>query len=224
VIAKLGDEGLMSDEFEADVEDDDGAYGASDATKTSKLSSDHLFALEKMKLEMNEKRAIREFDFREQEINFKEQELKMRERQSERELEMRRLEIQRSIDLSEARPRERYQQSPLDADPRLVSFNVYNAQKSVPKFDETDLDKYLNNFEKVAVMMKWPREYWTLVLQSQLCGKAAEAYSCLTIGQSKDYDVVKSTILNAYALLPEAYRQKFRNLRKENKESYADYA
>ena len=44
--------------------------------------------------------------------------------------------------------------------------------------------------------------------------KAAEVYSALATEQSPHYDIVKRTILKAYELVPEAYRQKFRSYKK----------
>ena len=50
-----------------------------------------------------------------------------------------------------------------------------------------------------------------LLLQSVLKGKAQEAYTALPISEYVDYNCVKNAILKAYKLVPEAYRQKFRN-------------
>ena len=67
----------------------------------------------------------------------------------------------------------------------------------------------------MAENLKWPREHWTLLLQSVVIGKAREIYTQLSLEQSSDYDKVKELILKAYELVPEAYRQKFRDCRKE---------
>lgn len=39
-----------------------------------------------------------------------------------------------------------------------------------------------------------------------------------------NYDKVKSAILRAYELVPEAYRQRFRNLRKASNQTHIDFA
>lgn len=78
------------------------------------------------------------------------------------------------------------------------------------------MDKYFLHFEKVASSLAWPKEVWTLLLQSALLGKAGEAYSALSVDQSSDYEMVKSAVLKAYELVPEAYRQKFRNSKKSD--------
>ncbi|KAK0150850.1 hypothetical protein N1851_008049 [Merluccius polli] len=51
-------------------------------------------------------------------------------------------------------------------------------------------------------------------------GKAQAVYSARSIQQSFDYNVVKTSILRAYELVPEAYRQKFRNLKKKLRSSH----
>ena len=49
-----------------------------------------------------------------------------------------------------------------------------------------------------------------MLLQSVLIGKAREVYSALSVELSSDYTLrVKSEILQAYELVPEAYPQKF---------------
>ena len=62
--------------------------------------------------------------------------------------------------------------------------------------------------------MKWPKEHWTLLLQSIVIGKAREIYTQYSLEQSSNYDTVKELILKVYELVSEAYRQKFRNCRK----------
>ena len=76
----------------------------------------------------------------------------------------------------------------------------------------------------MAENLKWPREHWTLLLQSVVIGKAREIYTQLSLEQSSDYDKVKELILKAYELVPEAYRQKFRDCRKEPGQTHVEFA
>ena len=46
-------------------------------------------------------------------------------------------------------------------------------------------------FEKVAGKLKWPKEYWVMLLQSVLVGKFREIYSQLIVEQAPNYDNVK---------------------------------
>ena len=63
-----------------------------------------------------------------------------------------------------------------------------------------------------------------MLLQSVVIGKAREIYTQLSLEQSSDSNKVKKYILNAYELVPEAYRQKFRSCRKENDQTYVEFA
>ena len=103
-------------------------------------------------------------------------------------------------------------------------FDVTKHIRFVPPFQEKEVDKYFLNFEKIAENLKWPKEHWTLLLQSVVIGKAREIYIQLSFEQSSDYDKVKEVILKAYELVPEAYRQKFRNCRKENDQTHVEFA
>ena len=68
------------------------------------------------------------------------------------------------------------------------------------------------------------KKHWTLLLQSVVIGKAHEIYTQLSLEQSSNYDKEKELILKAYELVPEAYRQKFRNCRKENDQTHVEFA
>ena len=105
-----------------------------------------------------------------------------------------------------------------------TNFNWSSVVKLVPKFSESDVSKYFLSFEKLMKLLVCPPEYWTLLLQSVLIGKALEVYSCLDSDQSENYEVVKESILNAYKLVPEAYRIKSRNHRKTANVTYLEFA
>ena len=105
-----------------------------------------------------------------------------------------------------------------------LSFDVSKHIRFVPTFSETEVDKYFIHFEKVACSLKWPRDSWTLLLQSTLVGKAREAYSALSIEESCQYEVVKAAVLKAYELVPEAYRQKFCSTTKRENQTYVEFA
>ena len=62
-----------------------------------------------------------------------------------------------------------------------------------------------------------------MLLQSVVIGKARDIYIQLSLEQSLDYDKVKELILKAYELVPEAYRQKVRNCRKENDQTRVEF-
>ena len=94
------------------------------------------------------------------------------------------------------------------------NFDVAKHIRLVPPFQEKEVDKYFLHFEKVAENLNWPKEHWILLLQSVLIGQAREIYTQLGVEQSHHYETVKELILKGYELVPEAYRQKFRNVKK----------
>ena len=58
-----------------------------------------------------------------------------------------------------------------------------------------EVDKYFLHLEKVAENLNWPKEHWTLLLQSVLIGKAREIYTQLGVEQRHHYETVKELIL-----------------------------
>ena len=63
-----------------------------------------------------------------------------------------------------------------------------------------------------------------MLLQSVLVGKAREIFSQLSVEDSANFDTVKELILKGYELVPEAYRQKFRNLTKPSGKTFIEFA
>ncbi|XP_064078605.1 uncharacterized protein LOC135196075 [Macrobrachium nipponense] len=91
-------------------------------------------------------------------------------------------------------------------------------------FSESDVGKFFVAFEKVAHQLAWPKELWAVLVQSAFSGKAQVVYAALSAEDSSDYDIVKKMVLNAYQLIPEAYRQKFRSWRKMFNQTFVEWA
>ena len=66
----------------------------------------------------------------------------------------------------------------------------------------------------MTTALHWPPEVWSLLLQCKLSWKAQEVVAALSLEDSLLYEVVKTTVLRAYELVPEAYRQRFRTHKK----------
>ena len=149
-----------------------------------------------------EKEREREREEREREEREKEREREREEREKEREFQLRMREIEMQERANQPKQKIEY------------NFDVTKHIRLVPPFQEKEVDKYFLHFEKVAENLNWPKEHWTLLLQSVLIGKAREIYTQLGVEQSHHYETVKELILKGYDLVPEAYRQKFRNCKK----------
>ena len=159
-------------------------------------------------VDMRETIQLKELAIKEKELDNQREELRLK--MALNELELKRLEI-------------RAKEENLDMAP-TGSFDASRHIRLVPPFVEKDVEKYFPHFEKVALTLRWPREVWPLLIQSVLTGRAQEVYSALSMEQSSNYDVVKAAILRSYQLVPEAYRQRFRQSSKTDRQSYIEFA
>ena len=168
-----------------------------------------------------EREREREREEREEREKERESEREEREKEREREREEREKEREFQLKMREIEMQERANQSKQKIE---YNFDVTKHIRLVPPFQEKEVDKYFLHFEKVAENLNWPKEHWTLLLQSVLIGKAREIYTQLGVEQSHHYETVKELILKSYELVPEAYRQKFRNCKKDSNQTYVEFA
>ncbi|KAJ8018395.1 hypothetical protein HOLleu_43638 [Holothuria leucospilota] len=166
------------------------------------VPTDNTFELKRLEMEMNK------------EIRLKEMEREREREEKAREHEFRLKQLELGVIKG--------------SDPKIGLdtgvFDVSKHVKFVPKFQEDNVEKFFNHFEKLGEQLKWPRDKWSILIQSNFTGKAQEVYSALSIEDSMDYDKVKKAILQAYELVPEAYRQKFRKYRKADTQTYVEFA
>ena len=161
------------------------------------------------------------FQIRQLEIQEREKEREWKEREKEREREEREKEREFQLRMREIEMQERANQPKQKIE---YNFDITKHIRLVPPFQEKEVDKYFLHFEKVAENLNWPKEHWTLLLQSVLIGKAREIYTQLGVEQSHHYETVKELILKGYELVPEAYRQKFRNCKKDSNQTHVEFA
>ena len=163
--------------------------------------------------ELEHELKLKEFQLREKQLNF---DLEMRRLESKERVDREKLELDREVRLRELELGSRR--------PGTDVFDVGRHIRMVPLFSEKEVDKYFPHFERVATSLAWPKEVWTLLLQCVLTGKAQEVYSSLSSDDSLDFETVKHAVLRAYELVPEAYRQKFRGIRKPDSQTYVEFA
>ena len=106
---------------------------------------------------------------------------------------------------------------------RQDSFRLSAAIKFVPPFSE-DIEKFLESFEKVMEIHKFPRDKWSALIHTKLTGKAQKVFSGLSLDECNDYDILKQALLSAYARVPEFYRKRCRTLIKGKCETFSNYA
>ena len=185
--------------------------------------------MHKQKLEMEEREKEKQRELEREKIELEKEKLEREERleiEKEKfkfEIEEKERERQFQLRMKEIELNDKSKSKSLPLATSTV-FDVTKHIRLVPPFQEKEVDKYFLHFEKVAENLKWPREHWTLLLQSVVIGKAREIYTQLSLEQSSDYDTVKEFILKAYELVPEAYRQKFRDCRKDYDQTHVEFA
>ncbi|KAJ8023244.1 hypothetical protein HOLleu_35604 [Holothuria leucospilota] len=149
-------------------------------------------------------------------------ELKRLEMEMNKEIRLKEMERERQREEKAREHKFRLKQLEIGLD--TGGFDVSKHVKFVPKYQEDNVEKFFNHFEKLGEQLKWPRDKWSILIQSNFTGKAQEVYSALSIEDSMDYDKVKKAILQAYELVPEAYRQKFRKYHKADTQTYVEFA
>ena len=169
------------------------------------------------KLELHTQLEIRKLEFEREKLAQKE-----REREQEKQFELEKQRMKHELELKKLEIESSGLRS--KSSPSPENFDVTKQIRLVPPFQEAEVDNYFLHFEKIARNLKWPKEFWTMLLQSVLIGKAREIYTQLSVEQASDYDCVKELILKGYELVPEAYHQKFRGCRREASQTFVEFA
>ena len=170
------------------------------------------FQIRQLEIQEREKEREREREREREEREEREKIREREERQKEREFQLRMREIEMQERANQPEQKIEY------------NFDVAKHIRLVPPFQEKEVDKYFLHFEKVAENLNWPKKHWTLLLQSVLIGKAREIYIQLGVEQRHHYETVKELILKGYELVPEAYRQKFINCKKDSNQTHVEFA
>ncbi len=105
-----------------------------------------------------------------------------------------------------------------------TTFDVSKHISLVPQFRESEVDSYFSVFKHIASALNFSKEVWHLLLQWRLTGKAQDVCASLSLEDSLNYDMVKTEILRAYKLVPEAYRQRFRNHKQNSSQTFVEFA
>ncbi|XP_034001297.1 uncharacterized protein LOC117494480 [Trematomus bernacchii] len=156
----------------------------------------------------------RELEIRKLELEIRKSELEIRKVEADTAVRMRQLELQAAGGGDSA----------VTSSGPAASFDVSRHISLVPVFRESEVEIYFGAFERIAAALRWPEDVWAILLQCKLVGKAQEACSSLSVEDSLVYENVKGAILRAYELVPEAYRQRFRGLKKTSGQTYVDFA
>ncbi|KAJ8029047.1 hypothetical protein HOLleu_28341 [Holothuria leucospilota] len=169
------------------------------------VPTDNTFELKRLEIEMNKEIRLKEMERKrereEREMQKEKEERGMQKEKEEREMQMQKEEREERERREEKARKHEFRMKQLElgvikaSDPKIGSdtggFDVSNHVKFVPKFQEDNVETFFNHFEKLGEQLKWPRDKWSILIQSNFTGKAQEVYSALSIEDSMDYDKVK---------------------------------
>ena len=165
----------------------------------------------------------REEKEREREEKEKDREEKEREKEREHEIRLKEIEVR-------ARQESLESQTSQQSGSRAGSPNTNPTPDTAMTFpldpfnDRLEsIDLYLDRFEALANEYNLDNSKWNLKLSQALRGVAYDTYAKLPPQRRNEYTELRSALLRRYELTPEAYRQKFRTLRKEKTETFAQF-
>ena len=96
----------------------------------------------------------------------------------------------------------------------------------IPVFteDTDNMDSYLARFERIAILYKWNKPDWAIMLSALLSGTALDVYARLSNEDAANYIKIKTALLKRYKMTEQGFRLKFRDSRPEGTENQGQFA
>ena len=164
---------------------------------------------------VKERRAKEEMELRRWELEIREREVKRQEQADRDRAEAEEARWERMFQVMQG-------QRQADSTSRSPAADGYKIR--LPSWEEkSDIDQFLSHFEKVATLHGWRRECWGIRLVPLLTGTAREAYLQMEADEEQDYDHIKSVLRRRFSRDANFYRKKFREIRREPKETYPQF-
>ena len=147
-------------------------------------------------------------------------EIEEMKRQKDAELNIRREELRvehKKLEMAERKERERIEK---ENRPDIVSSKV-----NMPRWnmEKDDLVLYLEHFEHFATTAGWKETTWAAWLLSGLPDDAYNKLAHLPVEEKNNYDVVRQTLLKAYFVDADKYREAMRSTTKRGDETFESY-
>ena len=107
----------------------------------------------------------------------------------------------------------------------IDTVTVRSPLPKLQKFEEgkDDMDAFIERFERFAACQGWAEENWAFSLSPLLAGKGRQAYATMSANEANEYSKLKEVLLRSYDLNEEGYRQKFRGLKPEARETASQF-
>ena len=142
-----------------------------------------------------------------------ENERRTRERETREQMEAMHAHMEKLVSMMEKTPSTQSGKSVRELSMKLVPFS-----------EKEDIEAYLVTFERIMTAHMVNKDRWLHSLAPQLSGRAQLAFAALPTEQSADYSAIKAAILARYDIHEEAYRRRFRTVKREEGESNRELA
>lgn len=103
------------------------------------------------------------------------------------------------------------------------NFRIDIAAKMLPALKESNIEEFFTAFERVAQIQKWNKTDWVSIIQTQFSGKILKIFNELPFVDAMNYDKVKEAMSRAFQLTSHAYRKRFRDMSKNEQQTYSDF-
>jgi actin-related protein len=182
--------------------------------------------------ELEAKLAAEQFEIQSKQ---KELEAKLDEAKFSREMELRKLELQKFQIESETRIRvaeTQNKQESANASQSDVSIASQSSIWNGKRFDlglgmfsnnPTELDAFLSRFEVVAKAYELPTKLWAIEFSKTLSGVSLEAFEMLSPSERLDYDLLVQALKKRFGITEGSYRKLFRTSRPQKAERLSDF-
>ena len=139
-------------------------------------------------------------------------------------LDLQRLDKERELLELKNHAEEEHQDDGENAE-EAVAIKYKAIRPTIPAFNETmdEIDAYLQRYEKVAEVNKWPEADWALHLSTLLTGQALELYARLPAEEAREYKELKAVLLCRYELTVDGFRKRFHEARRDIDETATEF-
>ncbi|GFO13932.1 hypothetical protein PoB_004043700 [Plakobranchus ocellatus] len=197
--------------------------------------SDRQIERERKGEEMEMQREEREMQKQreEREMQKQREEMEMQRQREEMELQKRREEIA----LQDRREETEFKRLELEAETKKLEIGSkngadgagprpsYSAQrpKIPPLHDPSQVDLYLERFERHAAALGWPESEWASCLSNLLKDEALSIFLSLSPAEGSDYQAVKRVLLQRFGCDRNGFRHKFLTVKPQEAEDFGTF-
>ncbi|GFO28764.1 reverse transcriptase [Plakobranchus ocellatus] len=168
-------------------------------------------------IERERKREEMEMQREEREMQKRREEIALQDRREEREMVLKRLELE-----AETKKLELGSRSNADIAGPKPSYATQRP-KIPPLHDPSQVDLYLERFERHANAFGWPESEWASCLSNLLQDEVLSIFLSLSPAEGSDYQAVKRVLLQRFGYDRNGFRSKFLSVKPQEAEDFGTF-